>query len=107
MYATDNDMSKANQDDCHLDRTNATQVATSSGASKDVYEENPFKRYPHNDGCGQDTEEDTVDEAKGKLTSNADGQDDDDDHDGRNALEGNAMELGVINEDPKEKITGL
>ena len=117
MYATDDGMTKANQDDYRLERTNAPQVAALSGASKDVYDEDPLKRNPHDDGCGEDespslaydndAEEDTVGEAKGKLTSNTDVHySDDDDHDGRNAFEGNVVELGVINEDPKEKVVG-
>ena len=82
VHSTDDDTSKANQDNSRLDSTNGPQVATSSGTGGGDDEEDPFKKKPNNDGCGGD------ESPSGQNDNEEDG---DNDHD-------NEPENGFINE---------
>ena len=56
VHPTNDDRSKVDPDDDHLDSTNGSQVAASSsgGGDDDDDEDDPFNRKLHNNGCGGD-----------------------------------------------------
>ena len=57
VHPADDDMSKVNPDDDHLDSTNGPQVVAScsgDGGDDDDDEDDPYNRKLHNNGCGGD-----------------------------------------------------
>ena len=128
VHPTDDDRSKANQDDSRLDSTNGSQVVASSGGDggDDDDEDHPRKRRLHNNGCGGD---------ESPAGRNENDQDDDHDHDNENGfpeeqvdafgsdnpddfpdivldgdtdiVEDDIVEIGVVEEEYDEDMVGL
>ena len=131
VHPTNDDMSKVNPDDDRLDSTNGTQVAASSsggggggGGDDDDDNDDPYKRKPHNNGCGGDkspadrnekTQDDDQDHENGFTGEPVDvfGSDDPDDFpnivldDDMDIDEDDMVEVGVVDEIGEEDLVGL
>ena len=98
VHPAHDDTSKSNQDDSHLDSTNAPQVAaSSSGGGGGDDEEDPYKKKPNDDGCGGD---------ESPVDRNENDQGDEEENDNENAFRDEAVDVvGSDNPDDFLNIT--